>query len=1025
MKALRKICSAVVILAMLVGFQPVGVQPASANDSVMYIYYELDSTTDTLIEKTETASNYKVVDENDTTWGKSDNNDEESWYVAQDNITIDGQVTINGDVHLILTDGCTLTVKGGIVVNDVNSLSIYATSEGENMGRLIAGVKGEIADRAAGIGQSSEADQGEIGAITIHGGNVTAQGGESGDSTSAHAGPGIGCLNYTSSAGENLIIYGGKVFAQGGGATGEQAIAGAGIKYATGITIRGKAEVKAMGGTATAENQDGCGISQETSGEVFIGDQASVVAQSNNRYGVYIGSSCQLTISGEAHVEVYVGNVSDYDGGAIYCGSNVCMFQGGALKITGSRLIYGTTQGYMPILSPGKDYSAYKWRTSENEPFTSSETQGYSWPSTDTFVEIVFGNKITIESAEHGSATASETVAAPGELVTLSATPDAHYSLSGWTVSANTVQISEQNTFAMPKADVTITPVFALATYNVTFETNGGTINNGNMTEYTYGTGATLPTDVTRDGYIFAGWYDNASFTGTAVTMISDTDDGDKTYYAKWLSTDTGVSGVMVRGETATLNGTTFSVTLPAGSSLPTASDIVIQAVEGATVSTLTTSDGGVTWSFTVTAGDGKTTATYTIQVTIAEQPSEPTTPDPEPSEPSTPSRPCTPSEPEEPSGPSTGDSDGWTSITDELDKLDPDTQEEPLTIEMNGETEVPKEVFETIAGKDVDVVFDMGDGVSWSVNGADIPADADFSNLDLGVSMNTDGIPVEVINAITGEATSVQITLAHDGDFGFALTLSAPLGEENAGYWANLYHYKVNGGEADREDPLGDNETSETMDFETAALIDDDGTANLRMTHASQYAIVIDDHPHETVLPFTDVNTNDWFYDPVVWAYGQGLMTGTSATTFEPNTSTTRAMIVAILNRLEDGPTADDGTFTDVHNGDWYADAVNWAASEGIVAGFEDGTFRPNAPITREQMAAILYNYAQWKGMDVSNRADLSRYSDQPSAWANDVMQWAVAEGLIAGTSATTLNPQGSATRAQVAAILERFLEN
>ena len=412
------------------------------------------------------------------------------------------------------------------------------------------------------------------------------------------------------------------------------------------------------------------------------------------------------------------------------------------------------------------------------------------------------------------------------------------------------------------------------------------------------------------------------------------------------------------------------------------------------------------TYTFTATtSGSGNynaATATTTVSVQSYMPPSQPTTP----------------SEPEKPSGPSTGDSDGWTSITDELDKLNPDTQEEPLTIEMNGETEVPKEVFETIAGKDVDVVFDMGDGVSWSVNGADIPADADLSNLDLGVSMNTDGIPVDVINAITGEATSVQITLAHDGDFGFALTLSAPLGEENAGYWANLYHY---------------NEDAEAMDFETAALIDDDGTANLRMTHASQYAIVIDDHSHAPVETtpvsdiFTDVAPDVWYIDAVQYAYDQGLMTGTSATTFEPNTATTRGMIVSILYRLEGNPNISDENlgypFADVDASAWYADPVYWARMNGIVAGFEDGTFRPNAPITREQMAAILYNYAQWKGMDVSARADLSRYSDQPSVWAEEVMQWAVGEGLISGTTVTTLDPQGTATRAQVAAIFERFL--
>lgn len=177
---------------------------------------------------------------------------------------------------------------------------------------------------------------------------------------------------------------------------------------------------------------------------------------------------------------------------------------------------------------------------------------------------------------------------------------------------------------------------------------------------------------------------------------------------------------------------------------------------------------------------------------------------------------------------------------------------------------------------------------------------------------------------------------------------------------------------------------------------------------------------------PFVDVSEGDWFYDPVAWAYEQGLMTGTSATTFEPNISTTRGMIVAILHRLEDSPVVNYAmTFDDVADGDWYAEAVRWAASEGIVAGYSDAQFGPNDPITREQMAAILYNYAEWKGYDVSARADLSGYSDQPSAWAVEVMQWAKAEGLINGTTATTLDPQGHATRAQVAAILQRFLEN
>ena len=182
---------------------------------------------------------------------------------------------------------------------------------------------------------------------------------------------------------------------------------------------------------------------------------------------------------------------------------------------------------------------------------------------------------------------------------------------------------------------------------------------------------------------------------------------------------------------------------------------------------------------------------------------------------------------------------------------------------------------------------------------------------------------------------------------------------------------------------------------------------------------------PEEPAMPFTDVNEGDWFYDVVLYAYDNGLMTGVSATEFAPNQTTTRGMIVSMLARLEGVTSAEDAGFADVAANDWYATAVNWAASVGVVNGYEDDTFRPNAPITREQMAAILYNYADYKGYDVSARADLSDYADAASisSWAEDVLAWANAEGLINGMTATTIDPQGATTRAQTAAMFERFL--
>ena len=186
-------------------------------------------------------------------------------------------------------------------------------------------------------------------------------------------------------------------------------------------------------------------------------------------------------------------------------------------------------------------------------------------------------------------------------------------------------------------------------------------------------------------------------------------------------------------------------------------------------------------------------------------------------------------------------------------------------------------------------------------------------------------------------------------------------------------------------------------------------------------------EEPQPAGLPFVDVRTSDWFYDAVVYAYENGMMAGVGNNQFSPNTTTTRAMIVTILYRLENQPAAGSSSFTDVPAGQWYTNAVAWAAANGIVGGYGDGRFGPNDTITREQMAAILYRYAQFKGYDVSNTGNLSGYTDaaQVSEWARSAMGWANAQGLITGNTATTLNPTGSATRAEVATILMRFVEN
>lgn len=178
----------------------------------------------------------------------------------------------------------------------------------------------------------------------------------------------------------------------------------------------------------------------------------------------------------------------------------------------------------------------------------------------------------------------------------------------------------------------------------------------------------------------------------------------------------------------------------------------------------------------------------------------------------------------------------------------------------------------------------------------------------------------------------------------------------------------------------------------------------------------------------FADVAADAWYADAVQYVYENGMMSGTSETTFSPDLTTTRGMIVTILYRMENEPAVTGTTaFTDVAADQYYANAVAWAAQNGIVSGTTATTFAPNNAITREQMAAILYRYAQFKGYDVSVKADLSVYTDaaQVSTYATDAMAWANGAQLITGTSQAMQTPASNATRAQVATILMRFCEN
>lgn len=174
----------------------------------------------------------------------------------------------------------------------------------------------------------------------------------------------------------------------------------------------------------------------------------------------------------------------------------------------------------------------------------------------------------------------------------------------------------------------------------------------------------------------------------------------------------------------------------------------------------------------------------------------------------------------------------------------------------------------------------------------------------------------------------------------------------------------------------------------------------------------------------FTDVSSTAWYAAAVAYVHQQGWMTGTSSSLFSPDLPISRSMAATILHRLAGSPDAGDPDFPDVESGTWYTQAVAWAAEEGIVLGYDNGSFGPKDPITREQLAALLYRYARYQSYDTDGRASLSGYTDagQVSLYARTAMAWAVDTGLLTGRTQTTLVPGGTATRAELAVILERF---
>ena len=350
-----------------------------------------------------------------------------------------------------------------------------------------------------------------------------------------------------------------------------------------------------------------------------------------------------------------------------------------------------------------------------------------------------------------------------------------------------------------------------------------------------------------------------------------------------------------------------------------------------------------------------------------------------------------------------------WDDVVEDISSAKPGDR---VSVDMDSETVLPAEVIEALAGRDVTLVLEMEDDVAWEIAGTDVPADASYEDVDMGVSLGGDAIPVDVVNLVTGEFGTVQVMLEHDGPFGFKATLVAPMGEDVAGMYANLYRY---------------DDDAEALDFEVSGVVDENGAVRLAIDHASSWLIALDARSH--ALPFADADEDLWYSEAVRWAWLHGVMTGYAdgSGRFGTDDSLTRAQMAAVLYNVAGKPDMDVSGLPGDCDGDaWYASCVSWALGVGVFNGYGDGSaFGPDDPLTREQAACVLMNAASVLGADVSARADLSAFpdADEVSSWASDALSWAVAGGVLSGVETAggtrELQPTRACTRAEMAALM------
>ena len=812
------------------------------------------------------------------------------------------------------------------------------------------------------------------GGVYLAGGTFNLNGGEISGNNDVYNGAGVyvagGMFNLNSGKinGNKAQAYGGGVYVAGGTfnlnggeiSSNEASFAG-GMNYEggkvtinEGSTISGNTATRGAGIMVSGDNitmSGGSITGNRTKGDKYKeGGGVYIVQYTKQGTGVITGV---FTMTGGK----ITGNTADKYGGGVYIQDNGIFNVSGDANVSGNTVgnsannVYLSDTNAVLTITGQLNEAKFGITANANTPFTSGwntnmsgsdPTQFFTSDLDDCYVtlsgdEVELRNGYQVSFVKNGgefvsgytpsySYDGSQDVQLPGEDdITRNG-----YTFGGW--YANEQFTGEPCTVIAsgstgPK---TFYAKWTSKTYRVTLETNGGTIVGSGLTEYTCGQGAELPTNVEKSGYTFAGWYENDRFEGSAVTAISDTEYGDKTYYAKWTSKTYSITfntdGGTIKGNYVTGYSYGEGAVLPTDvekSGYTFAGWYDNEELTGSTVTAISDTEyGDKTYYAKWTAN------TYSVKLHL-----------------------------------NGGNlADGVSDIT---------AYTYGNSIELPDRSEIVRSGY-MFSGWYADEGFKDGPYTEIS--------STDSGNKEFYARWTMYNIPNTHAITVMDPANGSLKVNPSNGSAGTLITVTAT---PDKGY--ELAYITVDG---------------ERITGSTFRMPDHDVTVSALFVPVS--------------FPFTDVKSGDWFYDAVAYVYANGLMDGTSATTFEPNANMTRAMVWAILARI-DGET--------VTGANWADTARTWAMASGV----SDGT-DPNGPVTREQFATMLYRYAAAKGYDVSigESTNILSYADfaSISEYAIPAMQWACGSGIVTGVTESTLVPQGTATRAQCAAMLMRFIE-